>query len=148
MEKLWHIRKAEQEDSAGLTDCMEKAYAFYQGRLGGNRLPPMDTDYSLEIKDFPCWVAELHGIIVGGLIMLFEKDYAQIANIAVHPDFQGQGLGRGLMEFAEIKAKENSYSKLRLATHILLTENVSLYLHLGWTESARDDVRVYLNREL
>lgn len=148
MKKPWHIRNAAQEDSIGLADCMNKAYAPYQNRMGGKRLPPMDIDYSLEIKEFPCWVAELNTIIVGGLIMIFERDYAQIANIAVHPDFQGQGLGRGLMECAEIKANEKNYSKLRLTTHILLTENVSLYLHLGWKEYDRDDVRAYFSKEL
>ncbi len=146
MKKKWYIRKAVLEDSVGLQNCMESAYASYQDRMGGKRLPSMDLDYSCEIRDFPTWVAEFNGKIVGGLIMVFEKDYASISNIAVHPEFQGQGLGGGLMKFAETLAKEKKYSKLRLVTHVLLTENVSLYLHLGWTEIDRDDVRVYMEK--
>jgi len=108
----------------------------------------MDIDYSEEIKNYPCWVAEQNGIVIGGLIMMFEERHAQIANIAVHPDYQGLGLGRGIMEFAEEKAKEKKYSRLELATHILLTENISLYCHLGWTESGRDEMRVYFYKEI
>jgi GNAT superfamily N-acetyltransferase len=116
--------------------------------MEGKRLPPMDVDYSLEIEEFPCWVAEHKGKIVGGLIMMFDDEHASIANIAVHPDFQGQGLGGELMRFAESIAKKMNFSELRLATHVLLTENISLYLHLGWIEIDRDDVRVYFKKEI
>jgi len=148
MKKQWNIRKALKKDSSGLQDCMESAYSLYQSRMGGNRLPPMDVDYALEIKDFPCWVAEHEGKIVGGLIMMFDEQHASLANIAVHPEFQGQGLGGGLMRFAENIAKEMKFSELHLATHVLLSENISLYLHLGWVEVDRDDVRVYFKKEI
>ena len=148
MKEQWRIRKAEAGDSVGLQACMEAAYAPYTSRMRGKHLPPMDIDYSLEIKNFPCWVADINGTVAGGIIMMFEKEYASIANIAVHPEFQGMGLGAGLMDFAISKAKEMNYSELRLATHVLLTENISLYLHLGWSEIARDDLRVYFNKEI
>jgi len=148
MNNQWHIRKAVLEDSVALQNCMESAYASYQDRMAGKRLPPMDINYLLEIRDFPTWVAVFNDKIVGGLIMMFENDYASISNVAVHPEFQGQGLGGGLMKFAETMAKEKNYFKLRLATHVLLNENVSLYLHLGWIEKARDDVRVYMEKHI
>lgn len=148
MKNQWKIRAAKQHDSIGLSICMEKSYFIYQNRMCGKRFPPMDIDYSEEIKNYPCWVAEQNGIVIGGLIMMFEERHAQIANIAVHPDYQGLGLGRGIMEFAEEKAKEKKYSRLELATHILLTENISLYCHLGWTESGRDEMRVYFYKEI
>lgn len=148
MRKQWKIRQAVVKDSAGLQECMELAYASYKDRMEGKRLPPMDVNYSDEIRDYPSWVAMSDGKVVGGLFMMFEKEYASIANIAIHPDFQGQGLGGGLMKFAETRANDKGYSELRLATHILLIENVSLYLHLGWTEFERDEVRVYMKKEI
>lgn len=144
----WQIREAEPKDSASLQLCMEMAYASYTDRMGGKRLPPMDVDYSSEIRDFPTWVAEYKETIIGGLTLLFEKNYTSLANIAVHPEFQGHGIGSGLLNFAERQAKNKNYSELRLATHVLLTENVSLYLHLGWTEIDRDEVRVYMNKAI
>ena len=148
MKKQWIIRKAVIEDAAGLKNVMESAYSAYQERMGGKRLPPMEVDYFSEIRDYPTWVVESNGTVVAGLIMMFEDNFASIANIAVHPDFQGRGLGGSLMKFAETVAKEEAYPELRLATHVMLTENLSLYDHLGWLEIERDDVRVYMRKEI
>ena len=144
----WHIRKATPKDSTRLKYCMESAYAIYQERMGGTRLPPMDVDYSSEIKNYPTWVVESEGNILGGIIMVFEENQASIANIAVDPKFQGHGIGGELMRFAELKAREKNYSELHLATHVLLKENISLYRHLGWEETGRDETRVFMKKEI
>ena len=148
MEKQWIIRKAVLKDVSILQECMHSAYTAYQDRMGGIRLPPLDLDYADEISNFPTWVAEFEGKIVGGITMVFEENCASIANIAVHPNFQGKGLGGALMRFAGTTAKKIGYAKLHLATHVLLTENIALYLHLGWSEIARDKVRVYMQKAL
>lgn len=146
MKKNWQIRSATVDDATALHKCMILAYAGYQERMQGRRLPPMELDYRAEISEYPTWVAEYNDNIVGGLTMIFKPDDAAIANIAVHPDFQGQGLGKGLMNFADAQARQRNYSQLCLATHVLLSENVSLYRHLGWIEYDRDDVRVYMRK--
>ena len=56
---------------------MESAYATYRERMGGVRLPPMDADYSSEIANYPTWVAEANGEILGGLIMSFGREDAK-----------------------------------------------------------------------
>jgi len=142
------IRKAVMSDAAPLNECMQAAYKIYTSRLGGKALPPMAVDYREEIRFFPVWVAESDGFVVGGLILMPEDEHMTIANIAVHPKFQGNGLGRDLMELGETQAKQKGYSELRLATHILLTENLSLYSHLGWSETDRDETRVYMKKNI
>ena len=146
--KRWNIRKAVINDATNLKICMDIAYTKYLNRLKGKRLPPMDIDYEDEIASFPVWVAESNIEIVGGLVLVFENDYVTIANVAVHPDFQRNGLGRRLMDFAEWEAKRRGYLEILLATHILLAENVSFYLHLGWSEIVRDDTRVYMKKNI
>ncbi len=148
MSSDWAIRTALPGDAEGLQVCMEAAYAPYQERMGGKRLPPMDIDYSSEINEYPVWVVECDLHIAGGVILLFEEDFVVLANLAVHPDFQGRGIGGKLMRFAETKATEKNYRKLHLTTHVLLPENIALYLHLGWTEVARDHVRVRMEKEI
>lgn len=148
MELARHIREARPEDSQSLKNCMESAYTTYQERMGGVRLPPMDADYLSEIKNYPTWVVESEKGILGGLIMVFENDQASIANIAVNPKFQGQGIGGELIGFAEAKAREKNFSELRLATHVLLEENISLYRYLGWEETGRDDARVLMKKKI
>jgi ribosomal protein S18 acetylase RimI-like enzyme len=142
------IRKATLGDSAALQECMESAYSAYQHRMNGGSLPPLETDYASEIAEYPTWVAELEGSVVGGLIMTFEEGVASVSNIAVRPQSQGLGLGRSLLEFAQNQAKHRDCTVMRLATHVLLTENVSLYKHLGWKITGEDDVRVYMEREI
>ncbi len=108
----------------------------------------MDLDYAKEIQDFPTWVATLDGSIVAGLTMMFEGEHASIANVAVDPRFQGQGLGKGLLNFAENEARTRGYEQLRLATHVALEENLALYRHLGWSELERDEVRVRMGKDI
>lgn len=146
MRMNWDIKKATVDDALGLQTCMEASYAIYLERFSGSRLPPMDVDYAHEIANFPVWVAASAGAVVGGLVMIFDEEQAKLANIAVHPGFQGQGLGKGLMHFAETAARERGYKELHLVTHKLLAENVSLYLHLGWEEVSRDESRVYMRK--
>ena len=142
------IRKATAGDATALKACMESAYAAYQERMGGARLPPMDVDYSSEIENYPCWVVESAGEILGGLIMTFAVDRAQIANIAVAPRAQGQGIGGKLMKFAEAEAGKRGYSHIHLATHALLKENISLYRHLGWEESGKDLNKITMKKKI
>lgn len=148
METSRYIREATIDDSVGLERCMVSAYAAYQERMNGARLPPVDVDYLSEIQNYPTWVVELEGCILAGLIMVFENGQASIANIAVDPKYQGQGIGSDLMKFAELKARKNNISELFLATHVLLTENISLYRHLGWEEIGRDETKVFMKKQI
>lgn len=125
---------------------MNAAFATYQKRFGEDRLPPMDVDYRAEIAHYPVWVVESGGIIVAGLIMVFTDDDASIANIAVSPQHQGRGIGGALMRLAEGAAVQRGYHELKLATHELLDENLSLYRHLGWQESGRESPRVFFKK--
>ncbi len=142
------IRQAIPSDAAGLKNCMTAAYLGYQDRMKGVRLPPMDIDYLDEINNYPTWVMESEGFILGGLIMVWGEDSASIANIAVNPEYQGQGIGGELMSFALSMGKQKSCTEMQLTTHVLLTENIAFYRHLGWEETARDGSRVFMRKSI
>ncbi len=144
----WKIRAATPDDATGIQRCMHAAYSVYLPRMGDFNLPPLEADYAAEIEDFPVWVAEANGSIVGGLIMSFDENHATLVNVAVSPDFQGHGLGRGLLDFAEAEAKQRGFSRLQLATHTLLTENLAIYKHLGWELIDKNDFRVFFEKGL
>lgn len=94
MDLTWQMREATLKDADGLQNCMESAYSLYLERMGGVRLPPMEVDYLDEILKYPCWVVDAEGLILGGLIMDFKNEKATLADIAVNPKFQGQGIDR------------------------------------------------------
>jgi len=148
MKQACYIREATPDMSDSLKNCMVSAYAIYQERMGRVRLPPMYVDYLSEINNYPTWVIESEGIILGGLIMVIKTDQASIANIAVNPKFQGQGLGGELLRFTESKARERNFSVLRLTTHVLLDENIFLYRHPGWEETGRDETRFFMKKDI
>ena len=75
-----------------------------------------------------------------------------IENVAVDPAFQGQGLGRRLMAFAEERAREYGLHELRLYTNEVMVENLAFYRSLGFVEVERhvDEGyrRVFLRKSL
>ncbi len=148
--KDWRLRNAVIGDAKALTECMHAAYGSYAARLNGVVLPPLTVNYEDEIRACPVWVAEADLTIIGGLILMPEEGWMTIANIAVHPQFQGKGVGRALMARAEAEAKAKALrlSVLRLATHVALTENVEFYNQLGWSETGRDETRIHMQKSI
>jgi ribosomal protein S18 acetylase RimI-like enzyme len=61
-----------------------------------------------------------------------------IYSVAICPGFQGQGLGRCLLDWAERQAVQAGYSRLRLYTNALMTSNIALYRGLGYEETGRE----------
>ncbi|UTV30343.1 GNAT family N-acetyltransferase [Photobacterium atrarenae] len=147
-QKSWQIRQACQADADRLTQCMHHAYRQLNAAYGGQALPPMQVDYAEEIRLYPVWVAYAGDTLVGGLILIHEQDYTTIANVAVHPDFQGYGLGRGLIEFAQQQAAQHGHQALRLVTHQAFTENINLYTYLGWKVDKHQENKIFMTKTL
>lgn len=130
------IRSATPDDLLAIRDIVECAYSPYIERIG--RPPgPMLDDYAKRIGLKQASVAEYDGRVGGLLVLIDEADHLLLDNIAVHPEAQGQGLGRQLMDFAEAEARRRGYGELRLYTHESMTENIALYSKLGWAETGR-----------
>ncbi len=59
--------------------------------------------------------AYLDGDLVGGLILTdVDGAVAQLRQMVVHPDYQGRGLGGGIVAFAESLATERGYREIVL----------------------------------
>lgn len=140
------IRRATAEDAADLARCIDAAYAIYDGRVSD--LPAVSEGVARDIEAHRVWVADVNGAIAGGLVLVTQEDYAQLANIAVDPQRTGLGLGRALIDKAEVTCRELGLPELRLATHVDIPENVSLYAHLGWRETGRSGNKVLMTKTL
>jgi ribosomal protein S18 acetylase RimI-like enzyme len=72
--------------------------------------------------------------------------------VAVHPAYQGQGIGRRLLQLAEVEALRQGFAHIDLYTHERMTENIALYQRLGYVETARRTEkgyqRVYMRKTL
>lgn len=148
----YRVRPAQAEDLDAIETLVNAAYAPYVVRLG--KAPgPMLEDYAAHIAAGQTRVLETGGGAIAGLLVLeIGEDHLLIDNIAVDPGFQGRGFGRALLQNAEEEARKRGLRELRLYTHVLMTENQSLYKRHGWEETERREEqgysRVYFRKTL
>lgn len=145
------IRRAQPSDAAGMQHCAEAAYRHYVDRIGKPPGPMLD-DYAAVIDRHQAFVATRDDVIVGLLVLIETGSGLLLDNVAVHPEQQGTGLGRRLLELAESAARIRGYRHLELYTHALMHENIALYERIGYRETARRTEhgydRVYLRKTL
>jgi ribosomal protein S18 acetylase RimI-like enzyme len=145
------IRLAQSEDETAVRDIVDAAYRGYISRIGKKPGPMLD-DYAKRISDGQAWVLDEAGAVAGVLVLEQTADGFLLDNIAVAPDRQGKGLGRALLEFAEVEATRRGWHAIQLYTHVLMTENIALYRRLGYVETARVTEkgfdRVYMTKPL
>ncbi|MCT4372384.1 GNAT family N-acetyltransferase [Yangia mangrovi] len=130
------IRRARPTDLGQIEAIVESAYSPYIPRIGKKPGPMLD-DYATLIAAARVHVAELDGAIAALLVLLPQEDAMLLDNIAVSPHAQGLGIGRALMDFAEAEARAAGHDRIRLYTHVLMTENLALYPRLGYLETGR-----------
>jgi N-acetylglutamate synthase-like GNAT family acetyltransferase len=140
------IRSASASDAAGLTDCIDLAYARY-AKLG-IKLPRVSDGVAEDIRDHHVWVAEDHGHIVGGLILMISEGSSKLANVAVHPDHGGRGIGGRLIDTAIEASKAAGCHNITLVTHAAMPDNIHLYEHLGWRKTGAMDHKVFMSRPI
>ena len=131
------IRPARREDQPAIEAVVRAAYSIYVERIGKPPGPMLD-DYAALIADGAVSVLEDGDCAIAAIIVLIPKtDHLLLDNIAVQPGLQGRGIGRKLVAFAEGEARRRGYAELRLYTHQRMTENIGLYLRLGFSEIGR-----------
>jgi ribosomal protein S18 acetylase RimI-like enzyme len=97
----------------------------------------MLADFAAEIVAGRVVVIETAGGVNGYMIAWPEADAYFIDNIAVDPECQGKGLGRHLIVYAATEAKRLRLPAVRLYTNVMMTENLSMYAHIGFVETHR-----------
>jgi N-acetylglutamate synthase-like GNAT family acetyltransferase len=144
------IRSAEPADAGVIATLVQSAYDHYVPRIG-LRPRPMDADYPALIAAKQVWVA-VDPDVIGVIVLDDQADHLQIDNVAVAPERQGSGVGSGLLDLAEDRARALGVPELRLFTHALMTENQAYYARHGYVQTSRmiDDGfdRVYYTKAL
>jgi GNAT superfamily N-acetyltransferase len=145
------IRLAAPADQSTVEQIVQQAYAPYVPRIG-RKPAPMQDDYAALIRDQHVHLLEDDGRVIGILVLIPQDDAMLLDNIAVLPSAHGVGYGRRLLEFAERAARDAGYSRIRLYTHEMMTENLALYTRIGFAETHRVEEkglrRVYMVKVL
>jgi GNAT superfamily N-acetyltransferase len=128
------LRLAREADLPRLREVIDAAYGMYLARM--DRPPaPMVHDLRPSVEEHQVWV--IGQPFVAMICLIVTGEALLIENVAVHPDAQGSGLGRLLMEFAEREARRRGLGRLCLYTNEVMTENLAIYAHLGYREVGR-----------
>ncbi len=130
------IRPAVTADAGAVASVVDAAYRGYISRIGKAPGPMLD-DYPARIAAGQVWVLEAGGVPSGVLVLEESEDGFVLDNIAVTPERHGQGLGRALPMFAEQEAVRREWREIRLYTHVLMVENISLYKRILYVETGR-----------
>jgi len=130
------IRRATAPEADAVRDLVHAAYRHYIPRIGKPPGPMLDN-YAQRISDGQVWLLEDAAGLAGILVLEDGPDGLMVDNIAVDPARRGTGCGKRLMVFAEAEAGRRGHRRLRLYTHVLMTENRALYRRIGFRESGR-----------
>jgi len=130
------IRIASERDLHAIERVVYDAYKGYILQIG-KPPAPMTDDYRRQIEAGNVWVLLLNDQLVGLVVLVRQREYMLLDNVAVAPERQGRGLGRALMDFAEAKARACGYHEIHLYTNEVMQQNLALYKHLGYEETAR-----------
>jgi GNAT superfamily N-acetyltransferase len=145
------LRLATAKDLRAVEEIVRAAYFPYVSRIGRKPGPMLD-DYRKLIADRHVHVVEQDGVVSGILVLIPERDVMLLDNVAVAPFAQGLGLGRKMLEFAERAAQDAELCSIRLYTNEAMTENISLYSRIGYSETHRAEEnglrRVYMIKQL
>jgi ribosomal protein S18 acetylase RimI-like enzyme len=145
------IRLARTGDLPAIEEIVHSAYARYVPLIGQKPGPMLD-DYAALIQGRHVYVLSDGHELAGIIVLVVEGQAMLLDNVAVHPRFQGRGLGRALMAFAENVSREKGLSAIRLYTNEAMTENIGLYRALGFVETHRGEEkgfrRVYMTKPL
>ena len=145
------LRPAKIGDADAVMECVHEAFSCYVERMG-LKPGPMLMDYAHEISENQVSVVEIQGQIIGVLVMKIKIEGFLLDVIAVDPHFQGVGVGKLMLEFAESEAQQQGYTSIYLYTHEKMTENLALYAKIGYVEYDRrlemGLARVYMRKIL
>jgi N-acetylglutamate synthase-like GNAT family acetyltransferase len=128
------LRQAVEGDVPAITELVRVAYRKYLVRMD---IPPapMMHDARPRVRSEQVWVGGRP--ITAVICLVAQREGLLVENVAVHPDEQGTGRGRDLMDFAEAHARRLGLDRLQLFTNELMTESVAIYEHLGFHELER-----------
>lgn len=147
-----NIRPAQDADVEALRACAHEAYAQYVAAIG-RKPAPMTADYAGLIAAGHVHVAtDAQSGVLGFVVFYPDGADMMLENVAVRSAATGQGIGKRLIGLCERMAKQSSLTAVRLYTNEKMTENLSLYPHLGYREidrrSEQGFSRVFFVKEL
>ena len=136
------IRAATHADAENVATCVANCFTHYVERIG-KPPQPMLRNYNHVIADHPVYLALVDEKLAGVLVLDQGVDGFSLDIVAVDPRFQGRGIGKQLVLFAEARARACGFDSIHLFTNAVMVENQAFYSRLGYTQYARRNEEGY-----
>jgi putative acetyltransferase len=132
---MYHLRKAESGEEDKIFELVKTVLSDY-----GLKTDPKGTDQDLSDIDRyyfnqDGWfsVIDQEGRIIGSYgIYRINDSVCELRKMYLLNEYQGQGLGKRMMEDALKKARELGYSEMILESNSVLTKALGLYRKYGF----------------
>src|SRR6478735_10402086 len=136
------IRAAGLADAGIVATCVANSFTHYVERMG-KPPQPMLRNYNDVITDHPVYLTFVDEKLAGVLVLGQGVDGFSLDIVAVDPRFQGRGMGKQLVLFAEARARACGFDSIHLFTNAVMVENQAFYSRLGYTQYARRNEEAY-----
>lgn len=148
----WSLRLARKVDAQFMPDIERAAGNLFQSidglaGIAGEHTLPVDR-LQRYIRKGHCLVAHSGERMIGFLVNEPFRRELHIWEIDVHPDFQGKGVGAGLLRACMIDARNSSFTALTLTTFRDVPWNGPFYERRGFEEVTALDAHPRLANEL
>lgn len=135
------LREANFSDAPAICEISEKSLGYPTDL----KTVEKNLIYTLTTPFYKVLVVEANGIVAGfaeacDYVSLYSGRLKNIMSLAILPDFQGQGLGKRLLDAMEEWALEEGYEGTRLGSQMKRVDAHQFYLHCGYTEKKQHKI--------
>ena len=129
------IKTASTEDAALVHSITHKAFNEFRGVLDPPNGSDSETpeDVAGQMLKGGALIGYLNGRAAASLRITVNPDHLYIGRVGVTPHYRNKGIGKAMILRAENIAAHLRLPEVRLGTREKLTDNVDLYLKLGYT---------------
>jgi ribosomal protein S18 acetylase RimI-like enzyme len=139
-------RNGNLNDLSQIKELMLLAYLQYKNEISKENVATWleslrnETTYVELLKKASCFICVYESKIIGSAFLIpkgnpykwFQSDWAYIRLVAVHPDFEGKGIGKKLTQLCIEKATENDEKCIALHTSEFQNAARHIYESMGF----------------
>jgi ribosomal protein S18 acetylase RimI-like enzyme len=138
------ITKATFEDVSNLNQLVNSAYRGESSRKGwtteanileGKRITEAELIEIIEDNKNTILKYSENDQIIGCVLLIEKKEELYLGMLSVSPDIQNSGIGKKLMQQAEIQASELGLSKVVMTVISVREELISWYKRIGYVDT-------------
>lgn len=144
------IRPFDPQDQAAARELILSGLGDHFGRADPSRVPDLDDIMATYIKaGHVVVVAAEHNTIVGtGILVSEDRQVGRLVRMSVSRQHRRKGIGSALVNHLLDVARKLGMTKVVIETNNDWVDAIGLYHRCGFAEDGRDDINIFMSRQL